>query len=115
MNRGGRRTGAGRPKGAVSKLAAEAVTKAKTTGDLPHEFLLKIVRGETIDGVSLSIEQRIHAAIAVAPYFAPKLAAIEQKIQNTVRAVVSSKPMSTDEWMSAYGIERLGVQSLKPS
>lgn len=106
MNRGGRRTGAGRPKGAVSKLATDAVTKAKATGDLPHEFLLKIVRGEAIDGLSPSIEQRIHAAIAAAPYFAPKLATIEQKIESDVRAVVSSRPMTTDEWMERYGIER---------
>ena len=105
MSRGGRRTGAGRPKGAVSKLATEAVAKAKATGDLPHEFLLKIVRGEPIDGTSPSIEQRIHAAIAVAPYFAPKLATVEQKIESDVRAVVSSKPMTKEEFMLRYNIQ----------
>ena len=109
MNRGGKRPGAGRPKGAVSKLATEAVAKAKATGDLPHEFLLKIVRGEPIDGTAPSIEQRIHAAIAAAPYFAPKLAAVEQKIETAIRAVVSSKPMTVEEWAERYGIERISA------
>ena len=109
MSRGGRRTGAGRPKGAVSRLTTEAVTKAKTTGILPHEFLLKIVRGEDIDGTLPSIEQRIHAAIAVAPYFAPKLASIEQKMESNVKAVVSSKPMTSDEWMRRFGIEKASL------
>jgi len=106
MSRGGKRPGAGRPKGSVSKLATEAVAKAKATGDLPHEFLLKIVRGEPIDGTSPPIEQRIHAAIAVAPYFAPKLATVEQKIDTSVRAVVSSKPLTVEEWATKYGIDR---------
>lgn len=111
MSHGGKRPGAGRPKGVVSKLAAAAVEKAKATGDLPHEFLLRVVRGESIDGMSPSIEQRIHAAIAVAPYFAPKLAAVEQKVESYFRAVVSNKPMTTDEWMKTYGIERASLPS----
>ena len=111
MSRGGKRLGAGRPKGAVSKLAAAAVEKAKATGDLPHEFLLRVVRGESIDGMSPSIEQRIHAAIAAAPYFAPKLAAIEQRVENTIRGVVSSKPMTNEEFIERYCVKNESLDS----
>jgi hypothetical protein len=105
MSRGGKRPGAGRPKGAVAKLAATAVARAKSTGELPHEFLLRIVRGEMIDDQIPSLEQRIAAAVSVAPYFAPKLAAIEQRIETGIVAVVSNKPLSKEEFMEKYGIE----------
>lgn len=106
MSRGGKRPGAGRPKGAVSKLSATAVAHAKSTGELPHEFLLRVVRGECIDNLVPTLEQRISAAVSAAPYFAPKLAAIEQRIESGIVAVVSSKPLSTEEFMARYGIEQ---------
>jgi hypothetical protein len=56
MNRGGKRLGAGRPKGAVAKLTASAVARAKSTGELPHEFLLRVVRGESIDNELPTLE-----------------------------------------------------------
>jgi hypothetical protein len=60
----------------------------KKNGELPHEFLLRIVRGEEIRHgkdketgqpiyVTPTIEQRIECAKAAAPYFAPKLSTIE--------------------------------------
>ena len=109
MSRGGKRPGAGRPLGSVSKLSATAVAHAKSTGELPHEFLLRVVRGECIDGLVPTLEQRISAAVSAAPYFAPRLAAVEQRIETNLRAVVSSKPMTTDEWMKKYGIERTSL------
>lgn len=109
MSQGGKRPGAGRPKGAVSKLSATAVAHAKATGELPHEFLLRVVRGQCIDDQYPTLEQRIAAAVAAAPYFAPKLAAVEQRIETNLRAVVSSKPMTTEEWMKKHCIERLSL------
>lgn len=109
MSRGGKRPGAGRPKGAVAKMSAAAVAQARATGELPHEFLLRVVRGERIDDQAPTLEQRIAAAVSVAPYFAPKLAAIEQRVETNVRAVVSGKPMTTEQWMVKYGIERLSL------
>ncbi len=44
--------------------------------DLPHGFLLSVVRGEAVDGVVPTLAQRIEAAKAAAPYFAPRLAAV---------------------------------------
>lgn len=83
-------------------MSREAREKAKATGQLPHEILLSMCRGEPqlqwqlqkneagavivdADGtplmtkqyVVLDIEARRAAAIAAAPYFAPKLSAVE--------------------------------------
>ena len=102
MARGGYRVGAGRPKGAVAKITEEAVAKAKEGGELPHQFLLRIVRGDSVGGEVPSIQMRIAAAVAAAPYFAPKLAAIEQQIETTVRAVVSNKPLTKEEFIERY-------------
>ena len=80
-----------RPPGAAGKLALEARRRAQETGELPHEFLLRVARGELIQTKILdpitgqikevydapSLEVRIDAAKACAPYFAPKLQAVE--------------------------------------
>lgn len=80
MSRGGARPGAGRPKGAVSKLAHEAIARAKTSGELPHEFLLRVARGEKVGGKLPALALRLDAAKAAAPYFAPKLSYTEAVI-----------------------------------
>lgn len=81
----------GRPVGALSRLAKENRERAAATGELPHEFLLRVARGEVIyrdfiDPVSGSKTQvqehydlpvRIDAAKAAAPYFAPKISTVE--------------------------------------
>jgi hypothetical protein len=45
---GGARAGAGRPKGTLAKVTAKAREAAAETGLLPHEWLLKVSRGECI-------------------------------------------------------------------
>ena len=79
MARGGRREGAGRKKGAVSKMTLRAREEAARTGMLPHEFLLNIMRGgeaaKQCLGRDSTNEERIDAAKAAAPFYAPKLAA----------------------------------------
>lgn len=102
MPRGGYRPGAGRPKGAVAKITEEAVAKAKAGGELPHQFLLRIVRGEAIDGEVPSLQMRIAAAVSAAPYFAPKLAVMEAQIETNIRAVVSAKPLTIQEFKERY-------------
>jgi len=47
---GGKRNGAGRKAGSVNKASAVAREEAAKTGELPHEFLLRVSRGEMIDG-----------------------------------------------------------------
>ena len=94
---GGKRAGAGRPKGSVQKITAQAREEAKATGLLPHEWLLKVARGEPIeqkrweakhdkkgnvvskelitDIVYPDLPMRQDSAKAAAPFYAPKLAA----------------------------------------
>jgi hypothetical protein len=82
--------GRGRPQGSLSKIAQEAREKAQATGQLPHEFLLSIARGEIIyrdivlpNGQLDKIEEvydfdaRRDAAKAAAPYYAPKISTVE--------------------------------------
>ena len=112
MSRGGKRPGAGRPKGAVAKMSAAAIAQAKSTGELPHEFLLRVVRGECIDDLVPTLEQRISAAVSAAPYFAPKLTAIEQRVENHVKTVISSEPLTTEQWMAKYGVGRAALPAI---
>ena len=59
----------------------ETRERAAASGLLPHEFLLAVTRGETIDGHAPTFEERLEAARAAAPYFAPKLSNIQATVQ----------------------------------
>jgi hypothetical protein len=96
MAGGGRQPGAGRPKGALSKVTAKAKQAAMETGLLPHEWLLQVSRGEGIkhkrwvvkydakgkevsrdlveEEIYADFPTRIDAAKAASPFYAPKLA-----------------------------------------
>lgn len=103
--RGGRREGAGRKKGlgnVKAKLSIEDIKKARTEGEMPHEFLLRVSRGGVVDDVTIPMDVRIDAAKAAAPYFAPRLQAIEQKIDATISGVVSAEPLTEEEWIGRY-------------
>lgn len=81
----------GRPVGSANKLAMEARKRAEETGELPHEFLLRVARGEVITRKVLDpmtgavheqqeeydFDARKDAAKAAAPYFAPKISTVE--------------------------------------
>tara|TARA_R110000868_G_scaffold71284_1_gene208962 strand:- start:582 stop:962 length:381 start_codon:yes stop_codon:yes gene_type:complete len=94
---GGKQPGAGRPKGALSKVTAKSKQVAQETGLLPHEWLLAVSRGEGIvhkrwvvkhdtkgkevsrdlveEVIYADFPTRIDASKAAAPFYAPKLAA----------------------------------------
>lgn len=102
MARGGARPGGGRPKGSVQKVTAQAREAAAESGLLPHEWLLKVSRGEPIEQkrwkitydakgneksreliteeVYADFPTRIDAAKAAAPFYAPKLAVQQVKV-----------------------------------
>lgn len=50
---------------------------AYETGELPHMILLRLARGETVNGVKPTKEEQIDCAKAAAPYFAPKLQSVQ--------------------------------------
>lgn len=109
MARGGARPGGGRPKGSVQKVTAQAREAAAESGMLPHEWLLKVSRGEPIEqkrwkiiydkqgnekGRELITEEvyadfptRIDAAKAASPYYAPRLAVQNVSITGNTDAV----------------------------
>ena len=106
---GGARPGAGRPKGRINSVTAEARKAAAESGMLPHEWLLKVSRGEPIEqkrwkiiydkqgnekGRELITEEvyadfptRIDAAKAASPYYAPRLAVQNVSITGNTDAV----------------------------
>lgn len=103
MPSGGKRKGAGRPPGSATRRTREVADRAAASGLLPHEFLLRVVRGEAIDGTVPSFADRLEAAKAAAPYFAPRLAAVDMRSEGTlVVKDISSEPLSVDEWAVRY-------------
>ena len=69
---GGKREGAGRKPGAVSKLDREARARAQESGTMPLDYLLSIMRDEDQDPAA-----RRDAAKAAAPYCHARLSATE--------------------------------------
>jgi hypothetical protein len=74
--KGGHRPGAGRKPGSLNRLSRKAREEATATGELPHEFLLRVVRGAKIDGHTPTFAERVDAAKAAAPYFAPRFSVV---------------------------------------
>ena len=73
MPRGGRRLGAGRPKGSQNlrtRVREEAAKRAGTAGTSPLEFLLAIMRNE-----DRPLKVRLAAAKAAMPFCHPRLSA----------------------------------------
>ena len=74
MARGGKRPGAGRPKGAVQRVTREARAKAAASGVMPLDVMLEAMRAHHGAG-----QLDLAAAIAkeAAPYLHPRLAAVQ--------------------------------------
>jgi len=96
MPRGGHRPGAGRKPGSVNRMSTKAREQAATTGELPHEFLLRVARGELVDGHVPAFNERMDAAKAAAPYFAPRLATAQFDVR-ALHANRSAEDLTNDE------------------
>lgn len=72
MARGGKRDGAGRPEGAVTKRTRETAEKAASAGLMPLDYMLAILRDDRADA-----KDRMWAAEKAAPYVHAKLASVE--------------------------------------
>lgn len=70
--RGGKRPGAGRKQGAITKRTQEATAAVLASGLTPLDYMLNVMRDATAD-----VARRDDMAKAAAPYVHPKLAAIE--------------------------------------
>lgn len=69
---GGRRPGAGRKPGTVNKATREAREKAAATGEMPLDYMLRVMRDK-----KAGTARRDAMASAAAPYLHPKLSAIQ--------------------------------------
>jgi len=91
----------GRPAGSQNRFSAAARKVAEETGALPHEVLLHICRGEAMvrDVVKIgeefveverfpTIDERIRAAAAAAPFYAPKFAAQTVVVESSAKRII---------------------------
>ena len=72
MARGGKRPGAGRPKGALNQKTVEQIEAVEEGGITPLDYLLSVMRDEAND-----VPMRIDAAHKAAPYVHAKLASVD--------------------------------------
>ena len=72
MPRGGKRTGAGRPKGAVNKATAEARAAVEESGQTPLQYMVSVMRDPKADA-----RRRDAMAAAAAPYVHHRLSSTE--------------------------------------
>lgn len=71
MPRGGKREGAGRKPGSLTRRSREIATNASLKGLTPLEYILEVMRDTTADA-----DRRFAAAVAAAPYVHPRLATV---------------------------------------
>ena len=70
MAKGGARPGAGRPKGVPNKRTVAMVEAAAAAGELPLDYMLRVMRDESVD-----TERRDAMARTAAPYLHSRLSA----------------------------------------
>ena len=75
MAHGGARPGAGRKKNGTNRVTEEAIAHAQEGGEMPLDFLLRIMRDAAADEA-----KRIDCAKAAAPYVHAKLANIDANV-----------------------------------
>lgn len=98
MALGGKRPGAGRPKGSQNKASAAKAAEIEASGLTPLDYMLGILRNETNDAA-----MRFEAAKAAAPYVHPRLATTELKGELTVNDVSAEPEASEAAWLAQHG------------
>ena len=74
MAHGGPRPNSGRPKGAINKATQKAIEAAKETGEMPLDYLLRVMRDPLQEDT-----KRIDCAKAAAPYLHAKRVPVDSK------------------------------------
>ena len=88
MRHGGSRPGAGRKPGTINRFSKDLLEKASQSGLLPVEYMLGVMRDESLD-----TRLRIDAAKAAAPYVHQKLSAISVD--------VTTPDVTHEEWLKS--------------
>ena len=96
---GGRRKGAGRPKGATSKTNEEVRKRAALTGELPLDYMLRVMRDP-----KTKVPRRDDMAKAAAPYLHSKLSAVTHSTdpKRPLRMIHEMKKPTVAEAAQAY-------------
>jgi hypothetical protein len=71
MNRGGRREGAGRPKGALNLKTRALLESVAAGGEMPIGYIMRVMRDENVPS-----KRRDKMALAAAAYFHPRLLSV---------------------------------------
>ncbi len=101
----------------------QEIKKYASEGQLPHEFLLAVSRGEELSWgkgknrrvVTPSMEQRLAAAVAGASYFAPKLSQIdvrEHLTEDDLMAIIASAAAAAGISISLGGTGKKASESV---
>lgn len=77
MSHGGRRSGAGRKAGTLNRRTQEILAAASENGITPLELMTNLMREHWNQGTAESKEKAAYWAERCAPYYHPKLAAVE--------------------------------------
>ena len=77
MPRGGKRPGAGRPRGAISKSTRAILEASASNGEMPLEYMLRVMRDPNV-----SAARRDDMARAAAPYLHPRIQTIEHSVND---------------------------------
>jgi hypothetical protein len=96
---GGKRPGAGRPKGAASRANEQARQEAAATGELPLAYMLRIMRDP-----SQPPGRRDDMAKAAAPFCHSRLSSVEHSGEISRPTVIRAPTVSAtiDEWQTEY-------------
>src|SRR5215472_14811927 len=98
---GGFRPGSGRKAGIPNSKTLEIRDRASREGNTPLEVMLGIMKERLVVGDQ---DGALVAANMAAPYMHSRLAATEVKMEAEVRScVISSEPMTAEEWVATYG------------
>ena len=96
---GGKRPGAGRPKGAASRANEQVRQEAAATGELPLAYMLRIMRDP-----SQPVGRRDEMAKAAAPFCHSRLSSVDHSGEIARPTVIRAPAVSAtlDEWQAEY-------------
>jgi hypothetical protein len=97
LGMGGKRPGAGRPKGSINKVSLNQMEKAAKAGYLPLDYMLKVMRNERE-----SKGRRDAMAIAAAPYLHPKLSSVVVSGKKDQPLVMVTQEMTPQQAAEAF-------------